>query len=54
MLAIHSQPGFRDSALTGVVSLGVQVLLYFIVGTCLWYFAGPLARKIGKDLRDDV
>jgi len=43
MLAIASQPAF-----------GVQVLLDIIAGTCLWYFAGPIARRIGKDLLEDV
>ena len=54
MLAIASQPAFRSSAITGLVSLGVQVLLDIIAGTCLWYFAGPIARRIGKDLLEDV
>ena len=54
MLAIASQPAFRASAISGLITLGVQIVLNIIVGTCFWSFAGPIPKRVGKDLLETV
>ena len=50
MFALHRELPLSSAAVVGLIALGLQLILNIIVGFGLWFFAGSIARLIGKDL----
>jgi hypothetical protein len=46
----HSQSSLSTAALSGLLSMCVRFFVYLVLAAGFWFFAGPLARFVGKDL----